>query len=370
MIRALDRWLPAYLTRSRQRPVGTPEVPCHVFLAVCDHFEPFHHTDKQGALKAMADWMTDWPRMVDEFRDSSGRGPRHTFFFPIEQYDSDVISQLAALCAATHSEVEVHLHHEGDTAETLRHRLHVGIDHLAGHGLLSRTVDGAPQYGFIHGNWALDHSHPAGKHCGVPDELMVLQETGCYADLTFPSAPDPSQPPVINSIYYAKEDGRACSHHHGQMAEAGTWDVGEKGLLLVQGPLGLSWKRLKWGLLPTLENGDLTGANPPTLERFHLWTKLAPTVRNGPPWIFVKLHTHGGIARNYRTLLGEAARKFHASLAAFAAIHPSTRYHYVTAREMVNLVHAAERGVSNTADPMSCLDHSLTPPPILSGRGS
>ncbi len=365
MIRAIDRWLPSYLMRSRQRPVGTPEAPCHVFLAVCDHFEPFHHTDKQGALKAMADWSTAWPRIVGNFRDSSGRGPRHTFFFPIEQYDPDVLAQLTALCTETHSEVEIHLHHENDTAETLRQKLRIGIDHLAGHGLLSRTADGAPRYGFIHGNWALDNSNPAGKNCGVPDELTVLQETGCYADFTFPSAPDPSQPPVINSIYYAKEDGRACSHHNGHIAETGASDVAEKGLLLVQGPLGLSWKRRKWGLLPTLENADLTGANPPTLERFQLWTKLAPTVKNGPPWIFVKLHTHGGISRNYRTLLGQDAHYFHSSLAAFSARNPSMRYHYVTAREMVNLINAAEQGISNGANPMSSLDYSLTPPPTL-----
>lgn len=362
MIRALDRWLPAYLTRSRSRPAASAAVPCHVFLAVCDHFEPFHHTDKAGALKAMADWEVSWPPLVNDFRDSSGRGPRHTFFFPIEQYDADVLAKLAMICQRTGSEVEIHLHHKDDTAETLRKQLRTGIDHLASHGLFSRAADGSPRWGFIHGNWALDHSHPAGKHCGVPEELAVLQEMGCYADFTFPSAPDLSQPPIINSIYYAKEDGKACSHHRGRVAEAGMAHDDE--FLLVQGPLGLSWKRRKWGVMPRLENADLTGANPPTLERFQLWSKLAPTVKNGPPWIFVKLHTHGGIARNYRTLLGEPARAFHASLAAFAKQTPSVRYHYVTAREMVNLIHAAESGLPATADPVAYFDHELPPPPF------
>jgi len=365
MMRAMDRWLPAYLTRSRKRFKGTAEAPCHVFLAVCDHFEPFHHTDKEGALKAMQDWEQAWPTLVEDYKDSSGRGPRHTFFFPIEQYDRDVLEKLAALCARTGSEVEVHLHHDGDNAESLREQLLTGIHHLAGHGLLSRTANGSPRYGFIHGNWALDHSHPDGRHCGVPDELDVLQQTGCYADFTFPSAPDPSQPPIINSIYYANEDGKACSHHAGKMCAAGSTSVDREGLLMVQGPLGLAWKRRKWGMLPRLENADLTGANPPTLGRFQHWTQLAPTVQSGPPWIFVKLHTHGGIPQNYRTLLGAAVRQFHASLAGFAAQCPSIKYHYVTAREMVNLIHAAEAGVVASSLPSASFDHTLPPPPVL-----
>lgn len=362
MIRALDRWLPAYLARSRRRPVPSAQIPCHVFLAVCDHFEPFHDTDKAGALRAMEDWEQAWPRIVDSFCDSSGRGPRHTFFFPIEQYDAEVLGRLSAICARTQSEVEVHLHHKNDTAGTLRQKLRLGISQLAGHGLLSRSKDGSPLYGFIHGNWALDHSHPSGWHCGVPDELSVLMETGCYADFTFPSAPDPSQPPIINSIYRAQEDGWPCSHHHGCPVQAGV--MNEDGLLLVQGPLGLSWKRRKWGVLPRLENADLTGANPPTMERFRLWMELAPHIQNGPPWIFVKLHTHGGIPRNYRTLLGQSALDFHASLAREASSSSGMCYHYVTAREMANLILAVENGVSVDEQPQAYFDHALPKPPL------
>ncbi len=364
MIRALDRWLPSYLLRSRQRPAATPEQPLRVFIAVCDHFEPFHDTDKAGALKALSDWAERWPPLVAAHRDHSGRGPRHTFFYPIEQYDEAVIARLAALCQQTGSEVEVHLHHEDDTAASLTAQLELGLRQLAGHGLLSRDAAGRPRYGFIHGNWALDHSHPAGKHCGVPDELAVLKATGCYADFTLPSAPDPSQIRVINSIYYAREDGAPASHARGVPVAAGkTAPLAEQAdqLLLVQGPLGLNWARRKLGLIPRIENADLTGANPPTLERFRLWTRLCPVVANGPPWVFVKLHTHGGISRNYHTLLGEPAQRFHRDLAAAAAADPALKYHYVTAREMVNLIHAAEQGAQG--EPAAFYDVGLTPPP-------
>jgi hypothetical protein len=366
MIRSLDRWLPRYLLRSRQRPQGTPEQPQHVFIAVCDHFEPFHDTDKTGALKALSDWEQGWPLLVEANRDSSGRGPRHTFFYPIEQYDADVIARLAALCQRTGSEVEIHLHHGDDTAASLTDQLQQGLRDLTRHGLLSRTRDGQPRYGFIHGNWALDNSHPQGKHCGVDDELAVLKATGCYADFTLPSAPDPAQIRCINSIYYAREDGQPCSHARGTTVRTGTTQAlaaSPDHLLLIQGPLGLNWQRRKFGLLPRIENADLTGANPPTLERFQLWTQLCPFVKNGPPWLFVKLHTHGGIARNYHTLLGAPAHRFHRDLASHAQSNPALRYHYVTAREMTNLIHAAESGLGTLTG--QTFDFTLTKPPIL-----
>ena len=365
MIRALDRWLPSYLLRSRRRPHGTTDQPLHVFIAVCDHFEPFHDTDKAGALKALADWQALWPDLVRSHADSSGRGPRHTFFYPVEQYDEDIISRLASLCQQTGSEVEIHLHHADDTAESLAAQLRKGAQDLASHGLLSRVPDGLPRYGFIHGNWALDNSHPQGRHCGVDDELAVLKATGCYADFTLPSAPDPAQVRIINSIYYAREDGKPCSHGKGTPAQTGLTEKladSPEHLLLIQGPLGLNWRRRKFGLIPRIENADLTGANPPTLERFQLWTELCPFVRNGPPWVFVKLHTHGGIPRNYRTLLGQPAHRFHQDLARHAAANPNLRYHYVTAREMTNLIHASEAGFNS--NPAAALDFRLPPPPM------
>ncbi|MCB1209736.1 MAG: hypothetical protein KDK97_10435 [Verrucomicrobiales bacterium] len=242
----------------------------------------------------------------------------------------------------------MHLHHEGDTAASLEKRLREGVEALAGHGLLSRSHTGEPIYGFIHGNWALDHSHPEGKHCGVADELAVLRRTGCYADFTLPSAPDPTQTRKINGIYYAKEDGLAKSHERGVDVAVGSTSAlvdSADHLLLVQGPLGLNWRWRKRGVFPRIENGDLTRANPPTMNRFQLWTHLCPRVDGGPPWVFVKLHTHGGISRNYDMLLGEAALIFHRDLAAAAG--GNIRYHYVTAREMVNLIHAAESGVTD-----------------------
>ncbi len=63
-----------------------------------------------------------------------------------------------------------------------------------------------------------------------------------------------------------------------------------------------------------------------------------------PDWFFVKLHSHGAEEASHEALLGEPMVRFHADLAAEAGRKPKFHYHYVTAREMYNLVKAAEAG--------------------------
>jgi hypothetical protein len=63
-------------------------------------------------------------------------------------------------------------------------------------------------------------------------------------------------------------------------------------------------------------------------------------------------------------LLGEAARRFHRSLSEFASAHPRFHFHYVTARQLVNIVHAAEAG--HAGNPSGFRDfryHSRLRPP-------
>lgn len=321
-------------------------------LCVCDHFEPFHDAGRIEALERVTRWEREFPPLSEANRDSTGQALRHTFFYPIEQYDAEALTGVARLCQATPSEAEIHLHHDNDTAEGLAAKLEEGKSRLASHGLLSTDAAGAIRFGFVHGNWALDNSHPGGARCGVRNELRVLQEAGCYADFTMPSAPHVTQTTTINSIYYATPTDRPKSHDHGCPARAGV--ANPEGFLLVQGPLGLNWRWRKWGLLPRIENGDLTPANPPTLNRLRLWLELSVHVLGRPEWLFVKLHTHGGTPRNMAMLLGEPMRRFHAALRDFATTQTGFQFHYVTARELVNIVHAAEAG--KTGNPAAYRD--------------
>src|SRR5439155_815789 len=145
---------------------------------------------------------------------------------------------LAGLCRAGYGEVEIHLHHDNDTAANLRRTLlNFKATLHEQHGLLGRDRrTNEVAYGFIHGNWALDNARSDGRWCGVNNELDVLRETGCYADFTLPSAPSPTQTHKINSIYYACDDPlRPLSHNTGR--DVGTGAAPDKALLLIQGPL-------------------------------------------------------------------------------------------------------------------------------------
>lgn len=355
-MRALDKWLLPYLLRRRPAAGETT----HLLIAVCDHFEPLHDTDKQGALRRVGGWVDRFPKLIAPFRDVDGHPPKHTFFYPVEQYDSDLLAPLASLCQATGSEVEIHLHHDHDTPAGLREALSRGKEALVSHGLLSRDPSGRIRFAFIHGNWALNNTHPRGLGCGVDQEIGILREMGCYADFTMPSAPSPTQARIVNRIVYLADRHRHDAYRSSREASVGNGKElrdDSRHLLAIPGPLGLNWRRRKLGVLPRIENGDLTGRNPPTLLRIRLASDLRISVLGQPGWIFLKWHTHGGIEPNSDTLLGEPMRRLHESLAGIDGF----RIHYVTAREMANLVHAAEDGHKEEPGPFR--NYWFRPPP-------
>lgn len=331
------------------------DTPVHVFFCLADHFEPAWSGASQRVQQERVErWVRDYPSSIKGLQDSRGRPPQHTFFFPLEEYDPRLLDRLARLCHLGFGDVEVHLHHDHDTTERLREKLDWFRDELYyEHGLLAKSQQGQITYGFIHGNWALDNSRCDGRWCGVSDEITVLRDTGCYADFTMPSAPDPTQTRTVNSIYYAIDDPqRPKSHDRGIPAQVGAVPPPE-GLLMIQGPLLFDWGNRKWGLLPRVENGALHAYAPPSERRLRLWMRARVRVTGRENWIFVKLHTHGAQEANTAILLGEAMRRFHMALAREAQQRGGFHYYYVTARQMADLVHQAEQGVRQ---------------PILSGK--
>ena len=172
MFKAIDKWLLPYLMRKRLR---AGDQPLHLVIAVCDHFEPFHDAGKSRAMERVHSWDRSFGEITRKYRDSDGEPPKHTFFYPIEQDDDDVIAGIARLCHATGSDTEIHLHHGSDDAASLARILEQGKEWLARHGLLGEDR----RFAFIHGNWALDNSLPDGLHCGVSGELGVLRAAGC-----------------------------------------------------------------------------------------------------------------------------------------------------------------------------------------------
>jgi hypothetical protein len=134
-------------------------------------------------------------------------------------------------------------------------------------------------------------------------------------------------------------------------------------LLLITGPLALDWRRRKWGILPRLENGEISGRNWPTAERMDLWVKQHIHVQGRPDWVFAKVHTHGYMLSNREVLLGESMRRLHEYLSSQYNDGKEWFLHYVTAREMCNIVRAAEDG--KAGNPGEFRDYEIAPPPCV-----
>ena len=354
MFKAIDKWFWPWLTRE----VGTRQGPIrHIFVAICDHFDPH---PPMSTWESVVRWRDEYPPLVAPFRDAEGRSPRHTFFYPMEMYQERDLHLLLDLCGRSGSEIEVQLHHDGDTEETLRAQLRTAIDRLVGHGCLAVDGDGRTRFGFVHGNWALANCRPDGRWCGVPTELGLLRALGCYADFTFPSAPSRTQPRSVNRIGYATECGSPAALDRLTPAAAGrtgAWRRREDSLLLVEGPLAPDWSNRKWGMLPRIENSDLTGVHPPSPARARRWVAQRIHVEGRPDHVFVKLHTHGADTPNLDTMLGEPIAAMHRFLTTTLVEETGAALHYVTAREMVNVIHALEDEL--TSPPSEWFDYWL-----------
>jgi len=369
MFRSADKWLVGYLRSVLGRPRSLSGAR-HLLFCVADHFEPFRNgSSQQEALDITDRYCAELSDAAMGFRDADGRNPRHTFFYPQEDYNPACIEKISGVCRRGLGEVEIHLHHRNDTAEGLRSRLILFRDQLRkNHGLLGSDSSGASRYGFVHGNWALCNSRPDGDWCGVNEELGILRETGCYADLTFPSAPSPTQPGMINAIYYASDTGHPRACDRGRRAKVTSVPLRtDTSLMLITGPLALDWRRRKWGLFPRLENSAITTINPPVARRVDLWVRQHIHVSGCPSWIFVKVHMHG-CNRD-----GEGALPVSVMRQAFEYLKSSYNdgrkwlLHFVTAREMYNIVRAAETG--KTGDPGEYRDFEITCPPALKKTG-
>src|SRR5262245_7456343 len=90
----VDRIARAAVGRRRESQRGT----VHLFVCVADHFEPFWlDATREMALARVRRWRDDYPRVMNGIRDNGGNAPRHTFFYPQEEYDAECVDMLAEL---------------------------------------------------------------------------------------------------------------------------------------------------------------------------------------------------------------------------------------------------------------------------------
>jgi hypothetical protein len=343
--------------RSGERAAG----PRHLLFAMCDHYEPlWGKAGHAQGMERVAAWEQGYPALADGFRDAEGKGPQHSFFFPGEEYAPAFLDALARLARRGYGEVEYHLHHDGDTAESLRACIREHLERMAGHGHFSRDADGRVRYAFIHGNWCLANARRDGRWCGVDAELPVLWDTGCYVDMTFPAAPDESQPGIVNQVYWPAGDlSRRRSYEQGERARVGRRH--DDRILMIQGPVALARRPGK--LAVRIDSAAIDHSDPPSPARIRTWVGQDIHVAGRPEWVFVKLHTHGAPERNARVLLGEGGRVLHQTLTSRYNDGERWLLHYVTAREMYNIAMAAMDGKSG--DPGEYRDYARPRPPVL-----
>jgi hypothetical protein len=170
----------------------------------------------------------------------------------------------------------------------------------------------------------------------------------------------------INSLYECSFPlSRRAAHSRGRSLKAGRRP--EIFPLMVEGPLMFTFVgpdgRRKIGI----ENGSLTAVNPPTIRRLQYWKQASIAVKGRPDWLFIKLQCHGMDPRDEDAMLGGAATKFLRELIERAQYRGET-LHFVTAREMTNIILAACDG--HEGNPGEYRDYRLKRSRVTSDRSA
>ena len=324
----------------------------HIIFTVANHFEPAWSVNGLLDLDTQRRRLDDYHKLAqrtgEAVLDADGTKFHHTNFYPAEQYDFQILEKMAQMQAEGLGEVEIHLHHgveKPDTAENLRKSLVDFRDILAEEHLCLSRFEGEaqPKYAFVHGNLALANSC-GGRFCGVDEEMQILQETGCYADMTLPSAPDESQVPVINQIY---ECGLPLTEKipHRKGRQASVFGKQPQLPLIFTGPLIFNWTRRIKGLpVPRLDDGALVYNQPMDLARLNRWLSANVTVKGRSDWIFVKLYCHGFFDHDQSACIGEDATRFFSEIVENGEKSGAYKVHLASAREAFNMVAAAIDG--------------------------
>lgn len=323
-----------------------------------DHFEPgTGHVEIETERERMKNLLSKYPKLADRHRDFYGNRPKRTWFFPPHYHRNGNLKDLVSVCEKGYGEIELHLHHgkiKPDTAENLEMTLLQCIEEYSCFGIFG-TENGLKRYGFIHGDWALNNSR-GGKYCGVNNEIQILGRTGCYADFTFPSMIE-SNPRRINSIYYAINDrSKPKAYDNGYPVSLPGKRTG--GLMIIQGPLYPFFLSNKVKRLRCM--GDVIDGDPPvTDKRIDYWVKTGIHVRGRDNCIIIKTHTHGATAGG--AVLGEEMDSIFNYLENNYNDGHEYVLHYVTARELYNIIKAIEAGEPGR-DPKDYRDYRIKPP--------
>lgn len=354
MVCVIIRWTYAYM-KSYFRPSNSPR---HILFCLVDHFEPgTGGVDAQAENDRMEELLNKYPLLADRHKDFKGNIPKRTWFFPPHYHRNYNLKKLVSLCERGYGEIEFHLHHgktQSDDSENLKRTVIQCIEEYSQFGIFG-SENGKKKYAFIHGDWALDNSRK-GQFCGVNNEIEILNQTGCYADFTFPSLCE-SNPGQINSIYYAVDNpNKPKSHDKGVPVIKKGKKSGD--LMIIQGPLHPFFFSSKISSLRT-PGDEISGDPPVTNKRVDYWVKTGIHVKGKEDWIIIKTHTHG--ATDGHAVLGNEIENIFTYLESKYNDGENYVLHYVTARELFNIIKAVEADEA-CLDPEQYRNYSVKEP--------
>jgi len=345
-------WLGDYVWNSPSRQ-DTDQLT-DIIVVPIDHWEP------GGDMDIVNKWMTGYRELADKHVDADGVKLQHTWFYPIDQFRGYEVDSIVELSREGYGDVEVHLHHRGDNSASLTKKFVDGLDSLQAHGALI-SPDGKDHWAFVHGNWALDNSrvYQGRDMCGVDNEITILQQLGCYCDMTFPAMGQTAQPSLVNKIYYCIDDPNKPKSYDTGVVDSVGFHPAPNQFMLIEGPYVIDWSDWRFKTHPTLEDGDLYWEIPTTFHRFQQWLKADVHVKGRPNWVFVRPFTHGAhlVKDGYDNILGKNIDKMLTEVEKRYNDGKKYRLHYMTAREAYNVVKAAEDG--KTGNPNNYRDYVI-----------
>ena len=162
--RHAEIWLPAYLSDRARSLLGTAEAQAALGV---------HHRPLRAAWRGVSPWRPRFsaslvgrrPGLASPMQPPAtppAVSPATASSIPQEEYRPELLEPLAEMTRQGIGDVEVHIHHDRETAEGFIRKI-VGFCRRLrdDHGLL-HDHNGRMVFGFIHGNWALDNSRPIG----------------------------------------------------------------------------------------------------------------------------------------------------------------------------------------------------------------
>ena len=362
------RWLAASaVPRARAALGGAADGPRHLLFAFCDHYEPLWSDADDGArrrararlaARATRRWPTSSATPTAARRATPSSSPA----------SSTAPTYLDALARAGAARASARSRCTCTTTATPPRGCARQLGELPGRcsrstGTSRATPTGACATRSSTATGASPTRRRDGRWCGVDEELPLLFDTGCYADFTFPSAPDECQPTIVNRIYWPDGRPRAAARLRGRDARRGSASARDDRILMIEGPLAL-------GAAPAAGCSRCASRTPrsrPTIRRRRRGS--ARWVRAGHP------RRRGGRSGSSSRCTPTARRRSRprrcsATGDGSCTASSTTRYndgkrwrlHYVTAREMYNIAIAAMDG--RTGNPDSYRDYVLPPPPV------